>query len=84
MDAFTGKNSSVMNRRKSERGRAWNYDLVNESRMQLISHALTHTDPWDWEDDPVSAVIAATRTAPAQNKWQKKRLGAKKVKSLEK
>ena len=83
MDKFTGKNAAVMGRRKNEAVRSWDHERINLHRARLIEHTLTRADPWDHNDDMPSALLSAIRTPPSHNKWQKKRLGAKKVKQLE-
>ena len=86
LDAFTGNNAAVMARRRSELNCSWKYEVINTERVKWISHFLTRNNPWDHDDcdEEVSPITAAVRTPPAHNKWQQKRLGAKKVKQLEK
>ena len=82
-DPYTGRNPERMNRRKSQAKSEIDFEQVTSVRESAIIASMT----WSKMQHEVvlaNSMLYASKTPPSHNKWQKKRLGAKKVKRMEK
>ena len=85
-DPYTGRAAERMSKRKGQCGRHVDFDKVGALPCAEVLASTAGGYAWERSarDSEAAVLLHAMRTPPAQNKWARKRIGAKKVKRLEK